>query len=569
MKKILDKLGTTYHLTNEDSAFEMLSGVVILKKSATYLFSRSWIKKKIKNGTYSNDCNDGKIDLIDYEIDTNKENITFSFVQVQNSSSMSQDKIELFVNSVNQYFIEDHEIAENSNYKALIPYQKRIREEVEKYHNYKKQYQLYVSYYGKKEQHIYTVLDSSIQKLKLENVSFEVFDKEKIEQSLIELQAKINHSSDVSYNVKSSENAISVTKGDFCSVTMMLNSDEIKKMINEELNHNIELNRLFNNNVRGFLVQSDVNQQIKDTIENYPDSFYFCNNGATIFCDELIKNNNREINIVNPRILNGQQSIASIYLYDRFGKVSIGVKFITTKMKSKEKRNMQMNLICKTTNTSNPITPINLISNSTLFVSMKNLFESHNITLNLKQGELINSIFSKDDHAVELEELLKMWATIFLERPDYAKQYTKIAKIFYKSELEDEKYVVFQDKNIIKIVEEEFLNAYHFFEKVSPILTKFRQFDYYSHAYFFLAFKIYKDYGFGFIVEDVDVETIEKEVEQAISQYKKECEADNKSYSLNNYFKSRAPILDFGYEIKTERDKMEELLKQKEEVVTC
>lgn len=584
MQKVLNKLQENYNLLNEDSAFDIFSGIMIFKKSAECVFSENWLKIKTLNGKYCNDSSDGKIDLIDFDINHNERIIKISFLQVQNSETMSSDKIQLFVHSIEKYFIKKVEI-KNDNYKSLVYYQKKLLDLLCNNCDYKVNYYIYIAYSGHMNRTCDDVLKDSVKALKLSNVFCRTFCIEDLNKELNEVKRIIKHPKNVSYNVTSNENIIINDNAKFNSVIMKLNALEIKQLIDYEQKQNIELNRLFNNNVRGFLESSDINYQIRKTIECYPDSFYFCNNGATIFCDEIKIQSHNSIHIENPRILNGQQSIASIYLYDKRKKTDICVKFISSK--SSLNKNMEMNLICKTTNTSNKVMPINLISNSKLMFKVKEKFEEENINVNLKEGKLLNSIFS-NEQSVDLEDLLKMWATIFLERPDYAKSKKKIVNIFYKSELEEKNYIVFQNDEIIEKVVNEFWLAYLFFNNIKNQLKILENKEYYSHGFFAINFMIYKQYvnpnqveeSISNIKEKIDIKDIEAKIENLILNYKKECEKNGISYSLNNYFKGTRVIKDLGYDVQSDLEyikKLEEfkniktknISKQNKELLPC
>lgn len=75
--------------------------------------------------------------------------------------------------------------------------------------------------------------------------------------------------------------------------------------------------RLFNENIRGFLGDSSVNEDIKGTILNSPENFLYYNNGITILCDSitkkpLVQQNAGTFEIKNLKIVNGAQTVGSI-----------------------------------------------------------------------------------------------------------------------------------------------------------------------------------------------------------------------------------------------------------------
>mgnify|MGYP001810404669 CR=1 FL=1 len=83
VQKLRNRLINMYNLSNKNSAFEIISGIVAFEKSSQYIFSNCWIKMKTSAGTYSNDNRDGKIDLIDFSIENSSEKLILKFMQVE------------------------------------------------------------------------------------------------------------------------------------------------------------------------------------------------------------------------------------------------------------------------------------------------------------------------------------------------------------------------------------------------------------------------------------------------------------------------------------------------------
>lgn len=76
--------------------------------------------------------------------------------------------------------------------------------------------------------------------------------------------------------------------------------------------------RLFSENIREFLSKSSVNDDIKNTIINEPDNFFYYNNGVTILCQNFIKKpivigrDTGQFEINDLKIVNGAQTVGSI-----------------------------------------------------------------------------------------------------------------------------------------------------------------------------------------------------------------------------------------------------------------
>lgn len=75
---------------------------------------------------------------------------------------------------------------------------------------------------------------------------------------------------------------------------------------------------IFDDNVRDYQGDTDVNQEMEATLSDNPLNFVLFNNGITIVCDKL-KSQNRELIIKNPQIVNGCQTCNSLYKGKRKG----------------------------------------------------------------------------------------------------------------------------------------------------------------------------------------------------------------------------------------------------------
>jgi hypothetical protein len=91
---------------------------------------------------------------------------------------------------------------------------------------------------------------------------------------------------------------------------------------------------LFDDNVRDYQGENNVNTEIFDTIIKDPAKFVLLNNGITIVCDEFVPNN-RKLKITNPQIVNGCQTCNVIFsaLQKKYplSNVPVIVRVISTK----------------------------------------------------------------------------------------------------------------------------------------------------------------------------------------------------------------------------------------------
>jgi hypothetical protein len=70
---------------------------------------------------------------------------------------------------------------------------------------------------------------------------------------------------------------------------------------------------LFNRNVRLWLGRTEVNEAIAETFRKHPKEFAYSNNGITLLCEKHVSHQgSHEIEIQNPRVVNGSQTLHSI-----------------------------------------------------------------------------------------------------------------------------------------------------------------------------------------------------------------------------------------------------------------
>ena len=89
--------------------------------------------------------------------------------------------------------------------------------------------------------------------------------------------------------------------------------------------------RLFDKNLRQVLGKTDVNDEIKSTLNNYSDKFWYYNNGITIVASKIEKSmvggTTRDIGsfkLTGASIVNGAQTVSTIGTYFQEGGVGKG-----------------------------------------------------------------------------------------------------------------------------------------------------------------------------------------------------------------------------------------------------
>ncbi len=200
--------------------------------------------------------------------------------------------------------------------------------------------------------------------------------------------------------------------------------------------------RLFAKNLRGILGESDVNEEIENTISNCPENFWYFNNGLTLVCKEIEKNmiggNDRDFGqfiCKDISIVNGAQTVGTIGKYGERTKNNLEKVFVPIRIISLNNCIETFGeLITKANNTQNKIENRDFVSLDTeqsririeLAIDGINyqVLRSETIEKNEKSFDLIESTTAlacasnNVQLAVQLKrEIGKLWENI--EKPPY------------------------------------------------------------------------------------------------------------------------------------------------------
>lgn len=128
--------------------------------------------------------------------------------------------------------------------------------------------------------------------------------------------------------------------------------------------------RLFARNVRGFLGDTVINRNMKETLDKEPSHFWYYNNGITVICDsaEQVSRSGRQLlRLVNPQIINGQQTSRTLHrCSERSANATVLVRVISVPRDSDDDSGRFENLVSRivgATNWQNAIRPSDLMAN--------------------------------------------------------------------------------------------------------------------------------------------------------------------------------------------------------------
>jgi hypothetical protein len=179
--------------------------------------------------------------------------------------------------------------------------------------------------------------------------------------------------------------------------------------------------KLFAKNIREFIGQSSVNDEIRLTLENEPALFSYLNNGVTILCDNITrldatKNSNRKEGLFQARgvsIVNGAQTIGSIgQIYqkslseqrEQLEQVEIFMKFISLDGCSKESGLSPEDFALKVTRATNTQNKVEVRDFVALDPQQERLYKEFRSNGRVYHYKRKAELFTRDDKNYDLEE---------------------------------------------------------------------------------------------------------------------------------------------------------------------
>ena len=166
--------------------------------------------------------------------------------------------------------------------------------------------------------------------------------------------------------------------------------------------------RLFSENIRGFLGDSIVNEDVQETITTCPENFFYYNNGITILCDSIIKKplmqqNAGTFDVKNLKIVNGAQTVGNIGKMYKTYPDAIEKVWITVKLISLENCPPDFGEnVTRKTNTQNKIEKRDFVSLDYLQDKLKTELALLGVSYHIKRsGELVS-----DELSCTVDELM-------------------------------------------------------------------------------------------------------------------------------------------------------------------
>lgn len=178
----------------------------------------------------------------------------------------------------------------------------------------------------------------------------------------------------------------------------------------------------FDSNVRDYQGKNNVNSSIAETLHRTDNNdFWWLNNGVTVLASEATLVNNRELQIVNPEIVNGLQTSMEIYNYFSENREAL----------ESEKRSVLLRIIVPdneesrdqiifATNNQTNIPKATLRVTDPIHLQIEMYFKSRGLFYDRRKNYYKNQ-GRKPAEIVGVSFLAQCLITIFLKKPDYAR----------------------------------------------------------------------------------------------------------------------------------------------------
>lgn len=548
----LDKIAEKFKIKT-DKAFEIFSMAAILDKTFDEIFSDVLIKGS----------DDGGIDGISF--DEQDGFYVMEVFQCKNSKALKQNQLEKLKHDFEEIFLKGRR--DKPNTEGLMP-------KLDEYISItKKGYRI--------EHHLNFIFNGDI--LDVKNAfnkdlfksyndpvnRFLIFDSNELDKRIENLIKSDRKRKEVKFTFNAEKSNISPKEPQALisfsilnvkAVNFRMKAIEICKLVDMEIKTNGAEDKLFSENIRGFLGYNKTNRKIKDTLNNPDESIYFpfLNNGITILCDEMQIPSNPQagqyiIPASNPVIVNGLQTTKVIYDVYTTEKAKLDGVDITVRLYEAKNPDL-INKITEATNTQTSINFKDKISNKDFQKYVKMLFENKGVAYISKRGEIFTNQLSKEMHdSVTSEKVIKFWYATYYENPEIAKNsISKVLEEVFDATNQENPLTKLFDGDRNSPVYLQLFNSYLIMKFVADKKTSRLQIDdFLEYSDEILSYGIYK-----YIMANqlsFSQENIEKGyniaiiiIRKNVYDEKRKREGMKETYSHSSYFKSSQCRIDYN-----------------------
>lgn len=178
---------------------------------------------------------------------------------------------------------------------------------------------------------------------------------------------------------------------------------------------------LFAQNLRYYIANPKIDNNIVDSITSRPDNFWYYNNGIIIICDDyqILENS---IELTNFSIINGGQTTFLIGDTDFSHDFFVQCKIIKNKYVDPDDRIDFISTVAEATNTQKPIKSKDLVANQKEQRLLKKQLADEHIFCSIKRGQKVNKrLYPEAWQNTSNEEIAQFMYSFMYQKPGSAK----------------------------------------------------------------------------------------------------------------------------------------------------
>ena len=178
--------------------------------------------------------------------------------------------------------------------------------------------------------------------------------------------------------------------------------------------------RIFESNVRGYLIDTPVNEQIKETLKSGgKGNFWLVNNGVTIISPQAIPAGHLLLTINDPQIVNGLQTSREIFSYFLDGALPNEGRTILVRVIQTDDAELQDTII-RATNSQNRMQAAALRMTDPIHRDIEAMFKKFDLYYDRRKGHYRDQ-GKPIDKIVSVTEVVQAVVSIILQRPNDAR----------------------------------------------------------------------------------------------------------------------------------------------------
>jgi hypothetical protein len=187
--------------------------------------------------------------------------------------------------------------------------------------------------------------------------------------------------------------------------------------------YNTHSYRLFGLNLRHYIKNNEVDNSLKETLNEQPHNFWYLNNGIILIADKVLIEK-KQVKLKNFSIINGGQTTYVIGTSEIDEKVLLTCKVIVSSVLDSSKEDF-IGLISKATNSQKQIQPKDLVANRKEQIEIKKNLSELEILLEIKRGER-RKVYTRKWLSISNDKLAQTLLSFVYQKPGAARSQKKL-----------------------------------------------------------------------------------------------------------------------------------------------